>query len=258
MPPGSHASLSGDGPSAPRRRLRAWGWGTPLVLALSGGLFVTSALSSDGTDLRPGRYQDLAGLVSNEAAQAEALTERVNDLDREIQQLSEGLGDAQVDDLQAEVAGLRDPAGLTEHTGAGLTITLSDAPLSVRESSELNQNLHVVHQQDIQTVVNALWAGGAEAITIQGQRIITTTGIKCQGNAILLQGIAYPQPYVISAIGDPADLRDAIDDDSSIDTYREQADDPRIAVGWELAEDDDLVAGEYRGLLDVQHAEPLR
>jgi uncharacterized protein YlxW (UPF0749 family) len=228
-----------------------------VVLLLSGGLFVASALSSDGTDLRPGRYQDLAGLVSNEAAQAEALTERVNDLDSEVQQLSEGLGDAQVDDLQGQVETLRAPAGLTEVTGSGVTITLSDAPLSVRESSDLDQNLHVVHQQDIQTVVNALWAGGAEAITIQGQRIVTTTGIKCQGNAILLQGIAYPQPYVISAIGDPTALETAVDDDATIATYREQAADPRIAVGWEMQEDDDLVASEYRGLLDVQLAEPL-
>ena len=44
-----------------------------------------------------------------------------------------------------------------------------------------------------------MWAGGAEAITIQGRRIISTTGIKCEGNSVMLGGAVYPQPYVISA-----------------------------------------------------------
>ena len=52
-----------------------------------------------------------------------------------------------------------------------------------------------MHQQDIQAVVNALWAGGAEAMTIQGQRVISTTGIKCVGNTVVLHGVPYSPPY---------------------------------------------------------------
>ncbi len=59
-----------------------------------------------------------------------------------------------------------------------------------------------MHQQDIQAYVNALWAGGAEAITLQGQRLISTTGIKCVGNTVVLDGVPYSPPYVIEAIGD--------------------------------------------------------
>ena len=59
-----------------------------------------------------------------------------------------------------------------------------------------------MHQQDIQAVVNAMWAGGAEAMTIQDQRVISTTGIKCVGNTVILHGVPYSPPYGISAIGD--------------------------------------------------------
>ncbi|MDT9593037.1 DUF881 domain-containing protein [Nocardioides zeae] len=268
MSPGSHASPSEPGPDAPRRRpgwLRRaggsggspWRWGTPTVLLLSGGLFVTSAISSAGTDLRPGRYQDLSAIVAAEGAQAESLTDRVARLDEEVAGLSENLGDADVDDLQDQVEELSATAGLTEVSGEGLTITLSDSPAEVREASDRNQNLFVVHQQDIQVIVNALWAGGAEAVTIQGQRVVTTTGIKCQGNVIFLQGLPYPQPYEISAIGDADALQDAIDADRRIGTYREQAADPEIAIGWDLDEEPALTAPAYRGLLDLQYAEPM-
>ncbi|MDF9717083.1 DUF881 domain-containing protein [Nocardioides sp. ChNu-153] len=250
---------SPDAPASPRAGGRgAWRWGTPVVLLLSGGLFVASALSSDGTDLRPGRYRDLSSVVQAEGAQAEALTARVNELNEEIARLSEGLGDGDVDDRAAEAERLRGPAGLTATSGEGLTVTLSDSPESVREAAAgVDANLFVVHQQDIQSVVNALWAGGAEAITIQGQRIISTTGIKCEGNAILLQGIPYPQPYEISAIGDVDDLRLALDDDPQVEDYREYAANPAVALGWDLEEESSLEAPEYQGLLDLDHAQPL-
>ena len=59
-------------------------------------------------------------------------------------------------------------------------------------------------------MVNALWSGGAEAMTIQGQRVISTTGVKCVGNTVVLHGIPYAPPYVISAIGNPDRLRAAL------------------------------------------------
>ena len=69
-----------------------------------------------------------------------------------------------------------------------------------------------MHQQDIQAVVNALWAGGAEAMTIQGQRVVSTTGIKCVGNVVILHGVPYSPPYRISAIGPTDDMLTVGDD----------------------------------------------
>jgi len=115
-----------------------------------------------------------------------------------------------------------------------------------------------VHQQDIQAVVNTMWQAGATAVTVQGQRVVTTTGIKCEGNAVQLQGVPYSQPYVISAVGDPGVLVDAIDSDEYLQLYREQAAQPDIAVGWGLEVEDSITAPAYDGLLDLNYAEPLR
>ena len=131
-----------------------------------------------------------------------------------------------------------------------MTITLSDAPEEVINSSSRNLNLLVVHQQDIQAVANAMWKGGAEAMTIQGQRVITTTGIKCEGNAVMLQGVAYAQPYVISAIGNPAALEAAVLQDDYVAGYRAAAAVPDISVGWDMRTEERIEAPAYEGLTD--------
>ncbi|WP_454226716.1 DUF881 domain-containing protein [Propioniciclava flava] len=86
-----------------------------------------------------------------------------------------------------------------------MTVTLTDTPATVQPAG-LDEDLLVVHQQDIQVVINALWASGAEAVTVQGQRIGARTGIKCVGNTVVVHGVPYAPPDVISAIGDHARL----------------------------------------------------
>lgn len=224
---------------------------------MSGTLFVVSAESSGGTDLRSGRYTDLAALAGSEATRAEGLQERVAGLQEEVRDLSDRVDDAGVRRIRREAAALESPAGLTARRGPGVVVTLSDAPDEVVDATTGDKNLLVVHQQDIQAVVNAMWAGGAQAVVIQGQRVVSTTGIKCEGNSVMLGGVPYPQPYVIEAVGDVGDLTSAISDDSYLQVYRGQADDPRIDVGWELDVEDALTAPAYDGLLDLSYATPV-
>lgn len=235
-----------------------WRIGTPVVVLLGGALFVVSAQSSEGTDLRPGRYDDLASLVGAEAERYQGLTDQVTALTEEVADLGAQVEDDTVKRAQAKVEELRDPAGMVERTGPGVQVTLSDSPDNVIETSTAEDKLFVVHQQDIQAVVNALWRGGAEAVTVQGQRIISTTGIKCEGNQVLLQGLPYPQPYVIEAVGDPGDLTTSIATDAYLKIYREQSEDPEIAIGWDLDLADEVSAPAYAGLLGLSYARPLR
>jgi uncharacterized protein YlxW (UPF0749 family) len=236
-----------------------WRIGTPVVVLLSGTLFVVSAQSSEGTDLRPGRYDDLAGLVAAEAERYEELADEVVALNDEVADLGSQVEDDTVQRAQAEVERLRDPAGLVERIGPGVQVTLSDAPDEIYDAAPKDgKNLLVVHQQDIQAVVNALWKGGAQAVTIAGQRVISTTGIKCEGNQVLLQGLPYPQPYVIKGVGDPGSLISAIAEDPYLQVYRDQADDPDIAVGWDVDLEDEVTAPAYDGLLGLSFARPLR
>lgn len=247
----------------PARRWRisrtALGWrvGTLAVVLGSGLLFVASAQSSGGTDLRPGRYDDLAGLTESEADRAASLQERVAALTQEVRELTDQVDDADVRRVQRQVAALEDPAGLRPRRGPGVTVTLSDAPDEVVDAATGDKNLLVVHQQDIQAVVNAMWKAGARAVVLQGQRMVTTSGIKCEGNSVVIQGQPYPQPYVIEAVGDVGDLTSEIYDDEYLAIYREQSEDPAIDVGWDLDVEDEVTAPAYDGLLDLTYATPV-
>jgi uncharacterized protein YlxW (UPF0749 family) len=112
-----------------------------------------------------------------------------------------------------------------------------------------------VHQQDIQAFVNAMWAGGAEAVSLQGQRLISTTGIKCVGNTVVLDGVPYSPPYVIEAIGEPAQLNAALDDSPEVVTYRDYVD--RYQLGLETETLADIAMKPYGGTVGLSHARAL-
>jgi uncharacterized protein YlxW (UPF0749 family) len=259
--PAEESADQGDPSTASRpRRTRAWRVATPLVGVLSGALFVVSAHSSEGTDLRPGRFTDLASMVQYDAARADALKQRVADLHDQVFRLSGSVDNRQVRKYNREASTVKGPAGLMPVTGPGVTVTLSDAPQSTgQETPDTidNPNLLLVHQQDIQAVVNAMWKGGAEAITIQDQRVVSTTGIRCIGNSVQLHGVPYSQPYRISAVGDVGSLTNAIADDGYLRVYRADALDPKINVGWEETVEDRITAPAYDGLTDLQYARAL-
>lgn len=226
-------------------------------MLVSGGLLVVSAQSSGGTDLRPGRYDDLAAVTDQEAERAAALQERVARLTEDVHDLTAQVDDDAVQRYHDQVAALEGPSGLTPRTGPGVVVTLSDAPEEVIDAATGDKNLLVVHQQDIQAVVNAMWLGGAEAVILQGQRMVSTTGIKCEGNSVVIQGVPYPQPYVIQAVGDVGRLTSAIADDRYLQIFREQSDDPAIDVGWDLDIEDEITAPAFDGLLDLTYATPI-
>ena len=116
------------------------------------------------------------------------------------------------------------PAGFESVHGPALTVELTDAPKEAIDAAvkggSLDREYLVVHQQDIQAVVNALWLGGAEAMTLQGQRVISTTGIKCIGNTVVLHGVPYAPPYRITAIGDVTALEASLDNDDYVAGYK--------------------------------------
>jgi uncharacterized protein YlxW (UPF0749 family) len=133
-------------------------------------------------------------------------------------------------------------------------VSLTDAPRSV-DVPGLDPNVLVVHQQDIQAFVNALWAGGAEAVSLQGQRLISTTGIKCVGNTVVLDGVPYSPPYVIEAIGEPARLNLALDQSPEVVTYRDYVE--RYQLGLETRTLADIEMKAYGGTVGLTHARAL-
>ena len=191
---------------------------TALVCLLAGLMIVVSANHARGIDLRPGRNTDLISLVQSQSRRNLELSRELTRLRHQVDELSAQSGSET--DLAPRLAEQAGHAGLDPVAGPAVTVTLNDAPASVAADG-VDPDLLVVHQQDIQAVVNALWAGGAEAMTIQGQRVISTTGVKCVGNTVVLHGIPYAPPYVISAIGDQQRLQEALAASPSIQVYKQ-------------------------------------
>lgn len=227
------------------------------VFVLAGTLFVTSGLAAGGLDLRASSVTDLDTVVRQERQRTDALQDRVTALTREVDALSKDVDDAQVSELQRQVDELRGPAGFEAVRGPALTVVLTDAPKEelnrAVESGKVTADQLLVHQQDIQAVVNALWVGGAEAMTLQKQRVISTTGIKCVGNTVVLHGVPYAPPYVISAIGDVDALRDSLDTSDYVEGYKSYV--RAFNLGYEVRTDGELSMPAYGGRTDLRYAE---
>jgi len=244
--------------STPSHRERnTWRLVAVIVFVVAGALFVTSALVSGGLDLRASSVTDLDTVVRQERQRTDDLQRRVTELTRDVDTLGKGVDDARVATLQEQVAALRGPAGFEKVHGPAVTVVLKDAPKEdidrAVEKGEVAADQLVVHQQDIQAVVNALWAGGAEAMTLQEQRVISTTGIKCVGNTVVLHGVPYAPPYEITAIGDLDSLLVSLDSSDYIDGYKTYVEAHNL--GYEVSTDEDVTMPAYDGSSDLRYAE---
>jgi len=249
---GTSASVTRMGPG--KKRTPAWQVAVPAVAAVAGMLFAASAFTADGTDLRS-TTTDLGTLVTDRAEEVSDLRAEVRDLRAEKEALEAEIDDAQVEQARAEVDRLEPAAGMLPISGEGLVVTLDDAPQEALEDPSVDANLLVVHQQDIQAFVNALWANGAIAISLQGQRLISTTGIKCVGNTVVLEGVPYSPPYRIEAVGDVEDLRAGLDASRSVQIYNEYVD--AYGLGLSVDESDNLDIPSYDVTPELRWAEPI-
>ena len=226
----------------------------PLTALAAGLLFATSASTAQGTDLRADRRLQLTELIARETAGVERLERGAAELRREVQEQSDAAAasDGRVAAEQAAVE-LEVAAGLVPLTGPGVTVELDDAPRRPGrpELSDDPDDL-VVHQQDVQAVVNALWAGGAEGMTLMGQRIVSTSAVRCVGNTVILHGQVYSPPFVVTAVGEPTALRAALQDDPGVAYFRTFVE--RFGLGYAVRTEREVTLPAYTGPLELPHA----
>lgn len=220
------------------------------LTCLAAGLMLTAgALASQGDDLRPGRTTDLTDLLRAESQRNAELAATVAELRASVDRLAQ---EASVDDpLAPQLNELGRQTNLTPVSGPAVTVTLSDAPLTVKPAG-VPDELLIVHQQDIQAVANAMWRGGAEAMTIQGQRVTALTGVKCVGNTVLLHGVPYAPPYVITAIGDQDVLESSLAESEYLAVYREYV--TAYRLGYDQRRENAVRMPGFQGGLDLEHA----
>ncbi len=229
----------------------------PLTALAAGLLFATSASTAQGTDLRADRRLQLTELIARERSDVQQRERDAAELRSEVEARSarEAADDSRV--AQASAAQeLEMAAGLVPVEGQAVTVSVDDAPRRPGRPplSEDPDDL-VVHQQDVQSVVNALWAGGAEAMTLMGQRIVSTSAVRCVGNTVILHGRVYGPPFVITAVGDPASLRDTLDSDPGVLLFRTYVD--RFGLGYTVRTRESVTLPAYDGPLELPNVRSL-
>jgi uncharacterized protein YlxW (UPF0749 family) len=232
---------------------RRWRFAVPAVCLLAGLLFATSHEAAQGQELRAPDTANLADLVRTAETQVDGETNTLRRLSATAKAATDAAAqdDSAVAQLKTQATPLLVAAGRQPVAGSGLTVVLDDAA-SVPDDPTLDQNQLVVHQSDLQAVVNALWAGGAEAVSVAGQRLIATSAVRCVGNTLLLNGRVYSPPYRVEAIG-PADaMGQELDRSPGVTLYRQAA--SYYGLGYTVETEQRLSLPAYDGPLALQYA----
>ena len=231
-------------------RRSPWRIGVPLVCLLAGLLLAATHGVSGGAEIRRSDAPRLVDLVREAQSSVNRLSAERDELANKIDSMHGRSPDAALAAMLRRSAELAGEAGLDPVHGPGLVVTLQDAQRDAngRFPRDASPDDLVVHQQDIQAVLNALWSGGAEAIQMQDQRIIATSVPRCVGNTLLLNGRTYSPPYTITAIGNAAAMQAALAAAPLVTLYKQYV--VRFGLGYrEEVKPDVQIVG---------HSEPVR
>ncbi|WP_416977896.1 DUF881 domain-containing protein [Streptomyces sp. T028] len=232
---------------------------TASVFALAGLLFITSFNTAKGTNIRTdASLLKLSDLIQEHSRKNGELDESNAALRSQVESLAEA-DDGSTSAEDEKLAGLEKDTGTQKLKGEAITVTLNDAPPDATAKlpgyPEPQPDYLVIHQQDLQAVVNALWKGGADGIKVMDQRLISTSAVRCVGNTLILQGRVYSPPYKIQAVGDPERLQQALADSPAIQNYMVYVN--VYGLGWKVTEDGTVTLPGYSGTVDLHYAKPV-
>lgn len=176
-----------------------------LVLGLLISMQFRTAYDYD-TNARSARVEDLALKLNSVTEERDVLAKEVISLREKLANTNNG--DPNVNGVQQELQKTSMLAGLTALKGPGIVVILDDSQRTPNPGEDPNNLL--VHDTDILMIVNELKASGAEAISINGERIIAMSEIRCAGTTILVNSNKIAAPFTITALGDPAKLESGI------------------------------------------------
>lgn len=142
-------------------------------------------------------------------------------------------------------------SGKSKVKGQGIIITMYDNPEERMPGFDINDD--VIHDLDILTIVNDLKIAGAEAISINGERVISTSEIKCGGPTIRVNGRSSAVPFVIKAIGDSKLLNASVTAPGTYGDILKSV----YQVGFDTSVEDSITIPAYSGRFDFKYAKPL-
>ncbi|MGY0006827.1 DUF881 domain-containing protein [Micromonospora sp. I033] len=221
-----------------------------VVLLVIGFLFAVAYRETVAEE--PGRAKARAGLIAEikqREAETDRLTARADQLREEVsRQRDAALSGSQASRLRNLEAG----TGLGRVRGDGVVVRLADASADRDAVTGADAGPSRVLYSDLQKVANALWAAGAEAVAINGQRLTATSTIRSAGEAILVDYRPVTSPYEVTAIG-PGSMRDRFDDSRAAELMRDVQRTTGLSFGVKDADDLTLPAAPQPRL---RYAEP--
>lgn len=161
---------------------------------------------SSGTIPPSAQKQELADMLVATEKKRDLLEEDVKKLRQQMTELEKKGFRESV--LLKQLQELRALSGITKVQGPGIIVVLEDSEQKALPTDD--PNLFIVHYQDILSLVNELFSSGAEAVSVNGQRMMATSEIRCTGPTILVNGTRLASPYEIAAIGESATLYNAL------------------------------------------------
>ncbi|HVW31584.1 MAG TPA: DUF881 domain-containing protein [Acidimicrobiia bacterium] len=219
------------------------------MAALVGFLLMTAHLNPlpGRVAVRAPERERLASLIREEEGRSADLRLTADGLRRQVSAVQKGQDQGPAGP-SAALAAMRARMGLVAATGPGMVVTLDDSSERVSPSGNLNDL--VIHSQDVQAVANGLWAAGAEALAVNGQRVVPTSAILCVGNTLLINGTVHSPPFRFTAIG--ADLHGAFMHDPLVQRFAGDAD--RFKLGFKVEDKEKVSVPAYTGTSKVRFA----
>ncbi|MCJ7856769.1 DUF881 domain-containing protein [Lachnospiraceae bacterium NSJ-143] len=176
------------------------------------GFFSCSLLVNAYNDANNGSNENirkLTDLLSQSYEENRKLLDELENKNKSISEYEDAVSNdsAALKLMKEELENARKLAGTSELAGEGIIITLND---SKAESGNVASSSLVIHDEDLLLFINELNSAGAEAISINGQRIVSRSSVKCAGSIINVNGVRVSAPFIIKAIGDPEVMEAAL------------------------------------------------
>ena len=190
-----------------------------------------------------------------------ALQNEQNTLKAQLQNLRKRLDDIQgsaatqsgaSSEQESRILELKAKAGLTALTGDGVVIQLDDARGTSASAKDLDKS--ICHSTDLTDIINTAWRGGATAISVNDQRIVSSTSVYCVGSTIMVNGTLMSPPFNILALGSQNQLLGAFDDPSQLRDIKQRRD--VQGLGFRVTRATAIHVPAYDGALTVRHATP--
>ena len=156
------------------------------------------------------RVSELTQQLAQADAQISHLQAQIDSQQERLMEYETALGDenGEFASLVEENEALKRAAGQTSLVGRGVTVTIRDSKAAGSAAGSANPDAFLVHAEDLLSILNELNVAGAEAISINGERLVSQSAIRCSGSVVTVNDTKVAAPFVITAIGDP-DLLEA-------------------------------------------------